>query len=176
MSEIPSFGGKKFSSRTLYNTILISMRGGIRENGRVYRRVRTRSLTTRIRRSASGTCSLALVQLTRGPFGSTWMRPVMAPPNSPSRQTRMIRNPRLRYRWCCVSLYVFKYSFNLSIGKMCGRGEVNGVADGEEKWNLIHKENVSRKSDLLVEVENFFWDLNKVRNHGRWLRASGFAF
>jgi hypothetical protein len=34
-----------------------------------------------------------------------------------------------------------------------------------------------RKSDLLVEVENFFWDLNKVRNHhGRWLRASGFAF
>jgi hypothetical protein len=76
-----------------------------------------------------------------------------------------------------VYLFVrFEYSFNLSVGKMCGRGEANGVADGEEKWNLIHKENVSRKSDLLVEVENFFWDLNKVRNHRRWLGASGFAF
>jgi hypothetical protein len=30
---------------------------------------------------------------------------------------------------------------------MCDRGEANGVADGEEKWNLIHKEYVSRAKE-----------------------------
>jgi hypothetical protein len=58
-----------------------------------------------------------------------------------------------------VYLFVrFENSFNRPVRNMCDCSEANGVADGEEERNLIHKEYVSRKSDLLMEVEKFLWD------------------
>ena len=73
VSKIPPFGGKWFNSFTAMNTMCIVISFGIRLKGRLCRSDRDLSLTTLIRRSISGTCSLALVRLTRGPPVMDWI-------------------------------------------------------------------------------------------------------
>ena len=50
------------------------------------------------------------------------------------------------------------------------------MAQGEEEWNLVHKENVCGEKNILVCLEQFLGDLEEVLQHGNGLLSGGLAF
>ena len=93
VSEIPPFGGKKFNILTTLNIMCIVTSFGSLANGHPWRAALPLSLTTLMRRSISGTCSLLLVRLTTGPLGNDSIKGFNGS-NSPSTSTSVTKKTR----------------------------------------------------------------------------------
>jgi hypothetical protein len=70
----------------------------------------------------------------------------------------------------------FEDGLDRSVGEVIDCGETYLSAVREKEWDLINKENVRCQSNITMEVEYFFGDLDKVPGHMSGFRSCGLSF
>ena len=69
-----------------------------------------------------------------------------------------------------------KNGVNLTVGQMLYSSEADVATDSNEERDLVHKEDVSRKVYMFMEIENWFGNFDKVVCHMGRLGSGGFSF
>ena len=132
-------------------------------NGRLCREDLARSLTTRMRRSISGTCLLALVRLTLGPPGMDWIRGGKLVINV---HRRDVESP-IQVEFM-IFFIGFKNRLDCLIGEVIDCCKTYLSAQGEKEWNLIYEKDVRCQCHFAMEFEKVFGNLDKVLGHMSW--------